>query len=273
MSVFNETPTGQRSHRVLFIAVAGAVAVLVAIIGYLLAHRSVHPSSVARPTPAPVSPSAAATPGPSSPAEAPSPPATPPDVGRTGSGARRDKAPSPTAAPASAPVATPVLVVESDVPGASVFLDRKFVGTTPLRTGNVEAGTHQLNASAEGQDGLVRTIEVAATGETTVSLKFREVTLDAAVPVVHKHAMGACEGRLVADVSGLRYLTSNKGDAFAVSFVDLEVFEVDYIQKNLKVKRRGGKTWNFTDRNANADALYVFHRDVDKARARLAAVQ
>jgi len=170
-------------------------------------------------------------------------------------------------------VATPVLVVESDVPGASVFLDRKFVGTTPLRTGNVEAGTHQLNASAEGQDGLVRTIEVAATGETTVSLKFREVTLDAAVPVVHKHAMGACEGRLVADVSGLRYLTSNKGDAFAVSFVDLEVFEVDYIQKNLKVKRRGGKTWNFTDRNANADALYVFHRDVDKARARLAAVQ
>jgi len=37
------------------------------------------------------------------------------------------------------------------------------------------------------------------------------------------------------------------------------------------VKRRGGKTWNFTDKNENADALFVFHRDVTKARAKMAA--
>ena len=39
----------------------------------------------------------------------------------------------------------------------------------------------------------------------------------------------------------------------------------------LRVKQRGGKTWNFTDRGANADALFVFHRDVESARKKLAA--
>jgi hypothetical protein len=271
VSVFNEPPTGQPRHRALFIAMAGGVAVLVAIVGYLLAHRSVHPEGAARATPAPASSAAAATPGASSPPESLSPPTRPPDAGRPGSRAARSKAPTPTAPPASVPAPTRVLVVESDVAGASVFLDRKFLGTTPLTTSDVEPGTHQLNVSAEGHDGLVRTVDIAATGETAVSLKFREVRLDAAVPVVHRHAMGACEGRLVANVSGLSYLTSNKGDAFAVPFADLEVFEVDYMQKNLKVKRRGGKTWNFTDKTPNADALFVFHRDVEKARQKLAS--
>ena len=30
-----------------------------------------------------------------------------------------------------------------------------------------------------------------------------------------------------------------------------------------------GKLFNFTDPEGNADRLFVFHRDVDKARARL----
>ena len=42
---------------------------------------------------------------------------------------------------------------------------------------------------------------------------------------------------------------------------------MDYLEKNLRVKQKGGKTWNFTDKNAaNADALFVFHRDVEAAR-------
>ncbi len=37
------------------------------------------------------------------------------------------------------------------------------------------------------------------------------------------------------------------------------------------MKQKGGKTWNFTDRNAaNADALFVLHRDVEAARKKLA---
>ena len=45
---------------------------------------------------------------------------------------------------------------------------------------------------------------------------------------------------------------------------------MDYLQKNLRVKLRGGKQYNFTDPDGNADRLFVFHRDVDKARERLA---
>ena len=72
-------------------------------------------------------------------------------------------------------------------------------------------------------------------------------------------------------MDGLTYETGNTGDAFALRFDQVETFEVDYLEKNLRVKQRGGKTWNFTDRNAaNADRLFVFHRDVEAARAKLA---
>ena len=62
----------------------------------------------------------------------------------------------------------------------------------------------------------------------------------------------------------------NKGDAFSLSYGQLETFAVDYLEKNLRVKQRGGKTWNFTDKNDNADVLFVFHRDVEAARKKLA---
>jgi hypothetical protein len=176
--------------------------------------------------------------------------------------------PEPAAPP---PPAGPTLVVESDVPGASVFVDRKYVGTTPLRTTEVAGGAHQLNASATGEDGLSQPIEIADTGETTVVLKFKEVRLNASVAVVHKHGVGSCEGRLVATPDGLRYDTPNKKDAFSVPFSQLESFDIDYLKKELKVRLKGGKTLNFTDKSDNADKLFVFHRDVTKAREKLAA--
>ena len=94
--------------------------------------------------------------------------------------------------------------------------------------------------------------------------------LDTQVDVVHKHGMGSCDGQLVATVDGISYVTSNKGDAFALPFGQLETFAVDYMQKNLRVKQKNGKTWNFTDKAATADALFVFHREVDAARKKLA---
>ena len=174
-------------------------------------------------------------------------------------------------APAPPPPAGPTLVVESDVPGASVFVDRKYVGTTPLRTTEVSPGSHQLNASATGEDGIAQSIDVAQTGDTAVTLKFHEVRLNASVSVVHKHAMGSCEGRLLAIPSGITYETANRKDAFSFPLKDLEVFEIDYLKKELKVKQRGGKTWNFTDKSDNADKLFVFQRDVAKARDKMGA--
>jgi hypothetical protein len=162
-----------------------------------------------------------------------------------------------------------VLRVRSDVPGASVFLDRKFLGTTPLDVDGLSPGTHRLNVSVEGYEGHAQSVEVGE-APADVEVRFKEVRLNASVPVVHKHGVGSCSGRLVADTRGLRYETSKADDAFSLSFAELETFSVDYLKKSLRVKRRGGRTWNFEDPNGQADPLFVFHRDVDKARTRLA---
>lgn len=225
--------------------------------------------------PKPPEPKEAATPPRSEAAARPAPKPTEPEkVPEAATPAPRAKSRLPKAvdAPPAAPAPTgPVLLIESDVPGASVFVDRKYVGTTPLRSTEVTAGSHQINASATGEDGLVQSIDVAATGETTVVLKFREVRLDLQLAVVHKHGIGSCIGTLTATPGGISYHTDNKKDAFAFPLADLEVFAVDYLKKELKVKQRGGRTWNFTDKTENADKLFVFHRDVSKAREKMAA--
>ena len=89
--------------------------------------------------------------------------------------------------------------------------------------------------------------------------------------MVHKHGMGSCEGTLTASLDGLRYETPNKGDAFSLPYAQVETFTVDYLEKNLRVKQSGGKTWNFTNKADNADPLFVFHRDVEAARKKLDA--
>jgi hypothetical protein len=160
------------------------------------------------------------------------------------------------------------LRIETDVPNAQVFLDRQFIGTAPVTAANVKPGTHQLNVSAEGFEGIARSIEVEA-GSKDLMIRFREVKLDAKIAVVHKHRMGSCKGELVATTQGLQYTTDDKDDRFSVAFTELEQFQVDYVEKNLKVKVRRGKQYNFTDPDGNADRLFVFHRDVDKARQRL----
>jgi hypothetical protein len=244
----------------------GAAAIAVLAAAYAGVTMMTKPE--AKPEPAPAARSGAApAPVAAKPAE-PEKPADTPAARRSRPRKTEPATPEPAAA---APPAGPTLVVESDVPGASVFVDRKFVGTTPLRTTEVAAGSHQLNASVTGEDGLVQAIEIADAGETTVTLKFREVRLDVSVAVVHKHGMGSCEGRLVGTTDGLRYETSNKKDAFSIAFGQLESFEIDYLKKELKVKQKGGKNWNFTDKSENADKLFVFHRDVTKAREKLAA--
>jgi len=177
----------------------------------------------------------------------------------------------PEAAPAPAAPAAPTageLHIDSDVPGAMVFLDRKFVGNAPATAKDVPPGRHHLNLTADGFDGYSEDLDVAV-GPADVMVRFKEIRLKESVDVVHKHGIGSCEGRLVADPQGIRYETSNKNDAFSMRFSDIETFEVDYLQKNLRIKRRGGKVYNFGTKAGNADPLFVFHRNVDKVRAQV----
>ena len=194
----------------------------------------------------------------------------PPPAGGNRVGAPTAK---PSAPAAGAPVpaeAGVVLQIQSDVPGASVFLDREFVGATPLTLRGLTAGSKQLNVTATGHEGYAETIQLTE-GTNRVNVEFQRVRLNASIPVVHRHAMGSCQGTLAASVKGITYDTSNKDDVFRLGFADLEEFEVDYLKKNLRVRRRAGKTWNFT--NDSADALFVFHRDVNKAREKLATAR
>lgn len=209
------------------------------------------------------------------PAAAPKPEPAKPEPARPAEPRRRAAAPKPEPEPAAPPPAPaapdPELVtlrVESDVPDAQVFVDRTFVGKAPLTTTDIKAGPHKINVAAPGFEGVARDVTLSA-GTNDVSIKLREVRLSASLNVVHKHRMGSCKGKLVATPQGLRYETTDKDDAFRAGLLDLETFEIDYLDKNLKVKPKGGKSFNFTDPDGKADNLFVFHRDVDKARERL----
>lgn len=183
------------------------------------------------------------------------------------------EAPAAPAAPApapEAPAAVPLLRVIGDVAGADVFIDRGFVGKTPFETRDIKAGGHQINVSAEGFDGMSRHVEVASDAPTEVTFSLKAVVLASVVHVVHKHRLGSCEGRLSADEAGLRYAPTSGDDAFVAPLAGLETLAVDYQEKRLRLKLKGGKSFIFTTRAANADPLFVFQRDVEKARKKLA---
>lgn len=266
VSVFDETPKEPSSRTPL---VVGGLAVVLLLIGgalFLTGGEDEAPATAAAPAPAP---KRAAAPAAKKAEPAPAEPA-PEDPAPRRAPAKKaaDPAPAPAAEPAAGDATT--LTIESDIPGASVFVDREFVGTAPVTLKNVAPGQKRVNLSAEGYEGVQRAVDVSP-GENTVTLRFKEVRLNTSVGVSHKHGMGGCEGTLRATIDGLIYETSNKGDAFNLPYAQVESFEVNYLEKNLKVKQKGGKTWNFTDKAAtNADKLFVFHRDVTAAREKLA---
>ena len=266
MSVFDETPAEPSSRTPL---VVGGLAVVLLLGGgafFLMGGEDEAPVATTAPAPAP---KRAAAPAPKKAEPAPAEPA-PEDATPRRAPAKKaaEPAPAPAAEPAAGDATT--LTIESDIPGASVFVDREFVGTAPVTLKNVAPGQKRVNLSAEGYEGVQRAVDVSP-GENTVTLRFKEVRLNTSVGVSHKHGMGGCEGTLRATIDGLVYETSNKGDAFNLPYAQVESFEVNYLEKNLKVKQKGGKTWNFTDKAAtNADKLFVFHRDVTAAREKLA---
>ena len=169
--------------------------------------------------------------------------------------------------PAAAPPPSILLRVTSDVAGAEVFIDRRYAGTTPFESYEVQPGRRRINVSAPGYEGHAEDVEISRE-LTTVDVRFRQVRLDQRVAVVHKHRFGDCQGQLVATTAGIAYRTDDD-DAFEVGLDRLEEFAVDYMEHNLQLKVRGGRTYNFTDDQENADALFVFHRAVEEARDRL----
>ena len=101
-------------------------------------------------------------------------------------GAVRAKA-APATAPAApeAPAAptTATLRIVSDVPGAQVFLNREFVGATPATANDLKPGS----VSAERRRPLASTTTSrrsrSRAGEREVTIKFREVRLNASLDV------------------------------------------------------------------------------------------
>ena len=163
---------------------------------------------------------------------------------------------------ASLTLLPPSLRIVSDVPGATVFLDRNYIGATPVDINAVEPGDHQLTVSADGYDMYTETVSVT-TGHKDVRVSFEQAAseLNESVRVIHKHSFGNCSGTLIADSAGIRYETDHK-NAFAIPYGSLERFEVDYIKKYMNLKVRKGKNYNFTDQSGDADALFVFHKNV-----------
>jgi hypothetical protein len=264
VSVFKETP-GTHLH-VRTPIMVGVIFVLVILLSALFYYTRTPPPSEPR-APATAPPAAAAPPReePSAATRPVAPPSAPRDAPR-----RATREPAATVEPV--PPAAPTrgsLTVESDVAGASVFLDRQFVGTTPVTLNDLEPGAKRVNLSADGFDGVSRQVEVTP-GANTVTIRFKEVRLDQRMPIVHKHGVGSCEGTLAATVDGFRFDTSNAGDRFTLPFAEVEEFRVDYLEKNLRLKQLKGRTWNFTTKTGDADALFVFHRDVEAARQKLA---
>ena len=221
---------------------------------------------VEEPTPvaAPAAPPRSSRPAPEpDPEPVPPPPATEPEPEVVAETVTETTATLPPPAPLE-----PILRVASDVPGASVFLDRTYMGTTPFETTEVPPGPYRLNVTVDGHAGFARDIEI---GDelVVVDVRFLDIRLDTSVEVVHKHRFGSCEGVLRADLDGIHYETSD-GDAFSILFAEIELHEMDYLEHTLTLKRRDGRTYNFTDERDTADPLFVFHREVEQARQRLA---
>jgi hypothetical protein len=231
-----------------------------------------------RPPAPPAKSATAATTKTDTPAIAPATPAAPPPVATPSAAApsapTRRRAPAPATetpaaeAAAAAESTTGTLHIDSDVTGAQVFIDRRFIGVVPVTESDVPAGNHRINVVATGSESLAENVDVAP-GPRGLHFNFKEIRLDASIAVVHKHRMGSCNGRLIATPQGLRYETTDKDDAFSAPLGDFEIFDVDYLAKELRVKLKKGKRYEFTDPDANADRLFVFQRDVDKVRQRL----
>jgi hypothetical protein len=75
----------------------------------------------------------------------------------------------PKAEPGAVKVATPT------AEGARVYVDDAFIGTSPVRSGNLEAGKHRLRVEKDGFHQWRREVEVPAGTTLDLALKLNEM--------------------------------------------------------------------------------------------------
>ena len=130
-------------------------------------------------------------------------------------------------------------------------------------------------ASAETpvQPGAQRTAATASPAPATKAASSHPAAtapatarIDARLLVVHKHRFGDCQGILRAVPGTLTYATEHKEDGFRLAFAEVEALDLDADKKNLRIRRKGGKTWNFTTRGDAGAALSIFHKEAERAR-------
>lgn len=199
--------------------------------------------------------------------------------------------------PESAPT-TGALTITSDVRGADVYLNGKRVGktphkATPLVPGNydvrvvhagyetfeervrVDTESHSIHADlpSTGVESNVREEEVAVHEEEGAVPREEGVAapvdirgLGETVAVKHRHRVivRSCEGVLSVSAEGVRYDSDHK-DAFFVALSDVEYLRLDKDKLILKV--RGGRKYDFTERNDSEGALAAFHERVGQVLA------
>ncbi len=136
-------------------AVIGLIAIACGVAAYFLMPPIEEPAPI----------TAAADPSPPPPTPAPEPAAPPP--------ARKPARDVVTQAVPPSFLLEPLLRVTSDVSGASVFLDRKYLGTTPFEAAEVPLGRHRLNVWAEGYESFAQYIEIGD-DPVVIDVRFRE---------------------------------------------------------------------------------------------------
>jgi len=204
---------------------------------------------------------------------APAPTAPTPDPSPAPATPRPVEPRATAAAPLPVPVAPPApttatLRIDSDVAGAQVFVDNKFVGTAPATVTGVAPGQRKVDVQAPGFESVGEFVNVSP-GERDIVISLRTIRLDQKVAVKHNHRAGSCEGTLIATPEGIRYQTTNANDGFSVALTGIDVFEVDFLKNNLRIRIRGGRTYDFSDSSGRADGIYLFHQEVDKVRQRI----
>ncbi len=93
--------------------------------------------------------------------------------------------------PASVAFAKGTLSVTSDPAGATISVDNRSLGMSPLTAGDITAGTHQVTITMEGYQDYSTSILVTPGNTSTVSATLLTVTPSLKTPLFPLTALGA----------------------------------------------------------------------------------
>jgi hypothetical protein len=123
------------------------------------------------------------------------------------------------------PGATGDLRIKSDQPGATVILDGKEVGLSPVLVAGLAAGKHAVQLRKDGYIEFSQELDFkpAKTASTlfavlTKAVRAEEpaVNLPVKFDVVHLHSAGRCFGQLVVNRDVIEYESSDGKDSFQI---------------------------------------------------------